>query len=121
MSKVKLRLRRWLIAIVVAILSLPVIGLVFRARSMNEKWQSLSDEFVQQVNSLGTTLEPGGIGSINVPASDADELILLPSYCDHDTLSRHFPNRPPAFIDELIVLSRNDRICPALIWLCDDK
>ena len=75
---------------------------------------------VQQINALGESLEPGGTGVVNVPASDADELILLPPYCNEARLRRRFSDRPTSFVASLVNLTNNDKVC-RLIWVRDGK
>jgi len=87
--------------------------MIFRARSTNDEWQTLSAELVAQVNTLGTTLVRGGVGTIRVSKSGADELVLRPAYCNRDTLTAHFPDRPSAFINEFPAPSGGDR----LVWM----
>lgn len=119
MRRVGSRLRARQVAVAISLLCLFAVGaIVFRANPMSDEWRELSSDFCELVNTLGTTLEPGGSGVIHVPESDvADELVLLPVGCTRMDLSRRFPDRPTEFIDNLLTLSRDDRICPALIWL----
>jgi len=120
MCPVRLQQNRRRLGAVIACLCLVAIGgWVFRQWFIDEGWQTLSADFVEQVNSLGATLEPGGIGTINVSSSDADELVLLPAYYHRDALARHFPDKPPKFIDEVVIRSPHEQ--DALIWLRGGK
>jgi hypothetical protein len=96
--------------------SLAIAAAILSVSWTNDVWRKRSLSFAQQVNSLGNTLRPGGIGSLKVSASDADELILLPAYCSRIDLNRRFPDRPAAFIDRLMRVSGDDKN-DHLIWL----
>lgn len=117
------RLRPWRLAAVLAVaalallVSLAVGAAVLRAKSGPDRWRARSKAFRSQVNTLGKTLGPGDVGVVRVSASDADELILLPAFCPQEVLVRHFPGRPVSLVDALWTLSRDDRLCPALVWI----
>jgi hypothetical protein len=118
MNKVRFRLDALRVAGIVCFLGSLAIGVaIFRAKSMNEEWQKRSDVFAEQLNSLGTELEPGGVGVIEVPASAADELILLGYGCTRNDLWARFPDRRASFIEDLLRISRDKHTCPALLWL----
>src|SRR4051794_10616443 len=97
------------VAAFIALLCSFVLGAaIFRHKSLNDEWRELPSAFAVQVNRVGLKLEPGGVGSILVPASRADELILLPCYCQRSDLIRRFPERSPALIDGLVSHSPRD-------------
>src|SRR5262249_48355950 len=106
---------------IVAVASLSAIGAtLFRSKSIKDRCGKCSADVVQQINALGESLEPGGTGVVDVPASDADELILLPAYCNEEDLRRRFSDRPLSFVASLLSNTNNDRVC-RLIWVRDGK
>jgi hypothetical protein len=90
---------------------------LFRLKSINKEWQKRADAFAGQLNALGRGLEPGGIGMIQLPASEADELIFLALACSREVLRDHFPDRSPAFIEDLYRMSWDEHFGASLIWL----
>lgn len=104
-------------AIVMLLAAFTIGILLIRNKNMNDQWNERSMDFVNQVNSLGTNLPSGEVGIINLPPCGADELILLPAYCTREELVRQLPDHQPQFLNDLIGISRNDRISPALVWI----
>jgi|GEM_PF-5847172 len=84
-------------------------------------YQKQTLAFGAQVNFLGETLEPGGVGAIHVADNDADELVLLPAYCSYTELQNSFLTKRSSLIDKLFSISRDDRACPALVWLRNER
>ena len=118
MNNVSLRLYVLGVAGIATVLACLAIGIaIFRLKSINMEWQKRTDAFVEQLNSLGRGLEPGGIGVIHLPVSDADELIFLGLYCSREMLRDHFPDRSPSFIEVLYGMSWDDHFGASLIWL----
>jgi hypothetical protein len=74
-----LRVRRlWLTAFVAVLGAGVVAAMVVRQQSVRESWDRQTADFVDQVNALGVSLEPGGVGTIHVPESVADDLSSYP-------------------------------------------
>ncbi len=83
-------------------------------------WEGMSSDFTQQVNSIGTTLEPGQIGSIRIAASPATELILLPAYCTIDDLTPIFRDCPNGMLERLAAIQHSKK-SPVLLWVESSK
>jgi len=95
-----------------------VIGVVlFRLNLMHKQWEELSVDVVKQANLLGAELPPGGVGVINISQCNADELILLPAYCEREELVACLPDHPVPLLNDLLKYSHDDHIAPALVWL----
>ena len=110
--------------------TISIIGVVFLAAlvtwiiwvtNVKNDWTAISDEFVKQTNTLGMNLNPGAIGTFDVVAPNADELILLPAYCSSSVLEAHFRTRSSEFAQQLLSAARDDRNCPALVWVRDGR
>jgi hypothetical protein len=105
--------KRSIVTAATALVCLCLIALVFTQGSRG--LAKVSDEFVAQVNLLGPTLAPGAFGTIHVSECAADELILLPAFCDRSALANNFAGRSLQFIDTLYDISRIDQT--KLIWV----
>ena len=108
---------RRVVAILLILGTLAIGAALVSNKLISDEWRKRSISFVEQVNSLGRTLEPGGVSTIHINGLEIDELIYLPAYCDIEELSRYFHGRPASFVNELFSMSGNDHICPALVWL----
>jgi hypothetical protein len=118
MRRIGLRWSVRRVATILVLLSTLVVGVaLLRSKTTNEEWRQRSSAFVEQVNSLGTTLEAGGVGFVHIDECIADQITLMPPYLRKRDIIERFPSRSPAFHDELFSISCDDRISPAIVWL----
>lgn len=119
---VQLRMR-WVGLFVVLLFSLLIRILVFPVNVVNDqwKWEKHTADFVDQANTLGATLPPGGVGFIKLSPCEVDELLLVPAYCTIEQLRKCLLGLPAQLIDYLFDISNDDRIAPALVWIHEDK
>jgi hypothetical protein len=109
--------RRGIIAALALLASTAIVASIFWGRSHSTRWQERSAAFADQINSLGSTLGPGETGAVVVVAPDADGLVLLPCYAYEDAIEQRISGQSKQLLDDLVKLSRDERMCPALVWL----